>query len=98
MYYTYERKRVKSDFENASETSVNNVKVIAKEKGEKINIGGTVAKPIKGYLCTIVFEKDDGSRLVLKTTKSIIYDMIIVGDLANIKFKQEALTDYHAVK
>ena len=59
-----------------------------------IIIGGTVGAPVKGYRCTFVFQKEDGSRLALKTSKAEIYEKIIVGDIGNIRYKNNILTAF----
>lgn len=76
------------------EKTEHNLKVVSKELGEWINIGGTAAVPEKGYRCTLVFQRQDGSRLVLKTSKAEIYEKIIVGDKGDIKYKDIILTDF----
>lgn len=80
-------KRGKKDFENRPATSEYGLKVIQKDMGERKVIGGTLAFPIKGYQCTFVFEKKDGSRLILKTSKAEIYEKIFVGDIGDVKYK-----------
>ena len=94
IYYYYCYNRAKSEYENIEEKTENNLKVISKELGDMINIGGTVGAPVKGYRCTLVFQKEDGSRLALKTSKAEIYEKIIVGDIGNIKYKNNILTDF----
>lgn len=91
-YYSYNR--AKSEYESTEERMEYGLKVISKELGDMINIGGTIGAPIKGYRCTFVFEKEDGSRLALKTSKAEIYERIIVGDIGNIKYKNNILTDF----
>ena len=99
IYYRCSFNRAKTEYENIEEKSVNGLKVISKELGDMINIGGTIGAPIKGYRCTFVFEKEDGSRLVLKTSKAEIYEKIIVGDIGNIKYKSNILTYFvHTAK
>lgn len=94
IYYRYSYNRAKSEYENIEEKTEYGLKVISKELGEMINIGGTVGSPIKGYRCTLVFQKKDGSRLALKTSKAEIYEKIIVGDIGDIKYKNNILTDF----
>ena len=94
IYYRYSYNRAKSEYENIEEKTEYGLKVISKELGDMINIGGTVGTPIKGYRCTLVFQKEDGSRLALKTSKAEIYEKIIVGDTGNIKYKNNILTDF----
>lgn len=94
IYYYYSYNGAKSEYENIEEKTEYGLKVISKELGDMINIGGTVGAPIKGYRCTLVFQKEDGSRLVLKTSKAEIYEKIIVGDIGNVKFKNNILTDF----
>lgn len=94
IYYFYSYNRAKSEYENIEEKTEYGLKVISKELGDMINIGGTVGDPIKGYRCTLVFQKEDGSRLALKTSKAEIYEKIIVGDIGNIKHKNNILTDF----
>ena len=79
--------KMKADFENRPITSEYGLKVIQKDMGEQKVIGGTLAFPIKGYQCTFVFEKEDGSRLILKTSKAEIYETILVGDIGDVKYK-----------
>lgn len=94
VYYHYYYNRAKSEFENIEEETEYGLTVISKELGDMINIGGTVGAPIKGYRCTLVFQKEDGSRLALKTSNNEIYEKIIVGDIGNIKHKNNILTDF----
>lgn len=94
IYYYYSYSRAKSEYESIEEKMEVDLKVISKELGDMINIGGTIGSPIKGYRCTLVFEKKDGSRLALKTSKAEIYEKIIVGDMGNIKYKNNILTDF----
>ena len=99
IYYRSSHQRAKIEYAGMEEKTENNVKVISKELGEMTNIGGTIAAPIKGYRCTFILEKEDGSRLVLKTSKSDVYEKIIVGDVGNIKYKSTVLTDFvHTTK
>lgn len=91
-YYSYYR--AKSEYENIEEKTEYGLKVISKEMGDMVNIGGTIGAPIKGYRCTLIFQKEDGSRLALKTSKAEIYEKIIVGDIGNIKYKINILTDF----
>lgn len=94
IYYYFVYNSAKSTYENAEEKTEGGLKVISKELGDLINIGGTVGAPVKGYRCTFVFEKEDGSRLVLKTSKAEIYEKIIVGDIGKAKYKINILTDF----
>lgn len=94
IYYYYSYNRAKSEYESTEEKMEYSLKVISKELGDMINIGGTIGAPIKGYRCTLVFQKEDGSRLALKTSKAEIYEKIIVGDIGNIKYKNNILTDF----
>lgn len=94
IYYYCSYNRAKSEYESTEERMEYGLKVISKELGDMINIGGTIGAPIKGYRCTFVFEKEDGSRLALKTSKAEIYERIIVGDIGNIKYKNNILTDF----
>lgn len=94
LYYYYSHSRAKSEYENAEEKTEYGLKVVSKELGDMINIGGTVGGTIKGYRCTLVFEKEDGCRLALKTSKAEIYEKIIVGDIGDIKYKNNILTDF----
>lgn len=80
-------RKSKSDFANRPITSEYDLKVIQKNMGEQKIIGGSLAFPIKGYQCTFVFEKEDGSRLILKTSESEIYEKILVGDIGDVKYK-----------
>lgn len=79
--------KMKNDFANRPIISEYGLKVIQKDMGEQKVIGGTLAFPIKGYQCTFIFEKEDGSRLVLKTSKAEIYEKILVGDIGDVKYK-----------
>ena len=94
IFYRFSYNRANTEFANIEEKSEYGLKVISKELGDLINIGGTLGAPIKGYRCTFVFEKEDGSRLSLKTSKAEIYEKIIVGDIGNIKYKNNILTDF----
>lgn len=94
IYYYYSYNRAKAEYENIEEKTEYGLKVISKELGDMINIGGTVGAPIKGYRCTLIFQKEDGSRLALKTFKAEIYEKIIVGDMGNIKYKNNILTEF----
>ena len=94
IYYYSSYNRAKSEYKAVEEKTEHRLKVISKELGDLITIGGTVAAPIKGYRCTIVFQKEDMSRLVLKTSKAEIYEKIIVGDIGTAKYKNNILTDF----
>jgi len=86
--------RAKSDYNNSEEKTESGLKVVSKDMGDLINIGGTVAAPIKGYRCTFVFERSDGSRLVLKTSNADIYDALIIGDVGKVRYKNSVLTGF----
>ena len=94
IYYLISYSNAKAEYKNIEEKTECGLKVISKELGDLINIGGTVAAPIKGYRCTFVFLKNDGSRLVLKTSKAELYEKIIVGDIGTAKYKNVILTDF----
>ena len=94
IYYYSNYNRAKSEYENVEEKTEYKLKVVSKELGDMINIGGTVGAPVKGYRCTLVFQKEDGSRLVLKTSKAEIYEKIIEGDIGNVKYKNNILTEF----
>ncbi len=94
VYYYYSYNKAKTQYDNTEEFSEDNLKVIAKELGDIVNIGGTVGAPIKGYRCTIVFERKDNSRLVLKTSKADIYEKIIIGDIGTVTYKNNILTNF----
>ncbi len=95
--YRFSANRAISEYENIEEKTEYNLKVISKELGDLINIGGTVATPIKGYRCTFVFEKEDGSRLILKTSKAEIYENIIIGDTGDVKYKNTILIEFRSL-
>ena len=94
IYFRSAGKRAKTEYSNIEEKTEYGLKVISKELGDLITIGGTVGAPIKGYRCTFVFQKEDGSRLVLKTSKAELYEEILVGDTGNIRYKNSILTDF----
>ena len=54
-YHSYYR--AKSEYENIEEKTEYGLKVISKEMGDMVNIGGTIGAPIKGYRCTLIFQK-----------------------------------------
>ena len=70
------------------------LKVISKELGDQIVIGGNGFAPIKGYRCTFVFERNDGSRLVLKTSNAEVYESIVIGDIGNARHKGQILIHF----
>lgn len=94
IYYYYFYSRAKSEYENIEEKTEYGLKVVSKELGDMINIGGTIGAPIKGYRCTLILQKEDGTRLALKTSKTEIYEKIIVGDIGDIKYKNNILTNF----
>ena len=94
IVYNISVRCAKSEYKSIDEKTENNLKVISKDMGDMINIGGTIAAPIKGYRCTFVFKREDGSRLVLKTSKAEIYESIVVGDVGDVKYKGTVLVDF----
>lgn len=94
IYCRYSIKEARAKYNSIEEKTEYDLKVVSKELGDKINIGGTVAAPIKGYRCTLAFERKDGSRLVLRTSKSEIYERIILNDVGTVKYKDNILTDF----
>ncbi len=95
IYYYYSYSCAKSEYESTEKKTESGLKVISKELGDMVAIGGTVGAPVRGYRCTLIFQKEDGTRLVLKTSKAEIYEKIIVGDVGDIKFKNNILTEFN---
>ncbi len=84
----------KREFDNTSEVKAVNVKVLSKTfSGSEKIVSGTLYRPVIGKSCTIVFEQSNGSRLVLRSSESRIYDKIVEGDIVNVWYKLGILTD-----
>lgn len=98
IYRHFTCSRAKDEYKSIDEKIEYGVIVISKELGDPVNIGGTIASPIKGYRCTFVFEKQDGSRLILKTSNAGIYEGLILGDIGDVKYKNSVLTAFHKFK
>ena len=95
LVYNMSVRSAKSEYKSIEEKTENNLRVVSKDLGDLIAIGGTIAAPIKGYRCTFVFERQDGSRLVLKTSKAEIYESIVVGDVGDVKYKGAVLVGFN---
>ena len=95
LVYNMSVSSAKSEYKSIEEKTENNLRVVSKDLGDLINIGGTIAAPIKGYRCTFVFERQDGSRLVLKTSKAEVYESIVVGDVGDVKYKGAVLIGFN---
>lgn len=84
IYCYFSSYRAKTEFENLEEKTETNLKIISKD----LEDGGTM------NICTLIFQKEDGSRLALKTAKAEIYETIVVGDIGNVKYKNNLLTEF----
>ncbi len=79
----------KNTFNNLPTQSEKNVKVLSVDKG-------TATSPGIATQCTIVFERNNGTRLALRSRDNSVYDIILVGDRADICFKQGILINYQS--